>query len=132
MTLDLNKIRQALEAKRDELQASIAGLSYAHPQPVDAIQANDVPQDNEDIATDFLEMQKEQSILVNQQALLEEVQAALKRLDDGTYGRCEVCGKPIPEKRLEVIPWASRDVEHEQQEEQVNLSREEFYSEETE
>jgi len=37
---------------------------------------------------------------------LEEVDAALKRLEDGTYGICEVCGKPIGAARLEAMPAA--------------------------
>ena len=37
---------------------------------------------------------------------LREVDAALARLDDGSYGRCEVCGQPVPEPRLEARPVA--------------------------
>ncbi|WP_119729208.1 TraR/DksA family transcriptional regulator [Thermomonospora amylolytica] len=37
---------------------------------------------------------------------LEEVDAALARLDVGTYGTCEGCGEPIPEGRLEILPYA--------------------------
>lgn len=129
MTIDLKQIRVRLEAKRDELQHQISGLSEAHPEPVDPAQID--PQDFEETAVDFLEMQQEQSILVNEQALLTEVQAALKRLDKGTYGSCTNCGQPIPEKRLEAIPWAARDIKCEAQLEQRNLSREELYPEET-
>ncbi|MCW2759663.1 MAG: C4-type zinc finger protein DksA/TraR family [Nocardioidaceae bacterium] len=35
-----------------------------------------------------------------------DVLRALAKLDEGTYGRCDVCGDPIPEGRLEVLPWA--------------------------
>ena len=45
-------------------------------------------------------------------AMLEEVRRARRRVADGTYGICEVCGKPVPEERLEVRPWAVRCVEH--------------------
>lgn len=40
------------------------------------------------------------------QHTLEEVDAALARIDAGTYGACEVCGKPIGAERLAAIPWA--------------------------
>jgi DnaK suppressor protein len=40
-----------------------------------------------------------------------EVVRALAKLDDGTYGHCDVCGKPIPEGRLEALPWAVLCVE---------------------
>jgi len=127
MTIDLNRMRARLEAKRDELRANIAGLTEANPAPTDPIEANEGPNDFEDVAVDFLELQNEQSIRVNEQALLTEVLQALKRIDDGTYGTCVTCGNPIPEKRLEAIPWAARDVKCEQAIEQRNLSREELY-----
>jgi DnaK suppressor protein len=106
-------------------------LTEAHPVPTDPIEANDGPNDFEDIAVDFLEIQQEQSILVNERSLLNEVLRALKRIHDGTYGICVACGNPIPEKRLEAIPWAARDIKCEQALEQKNLSREELYHEQT-
>lgn len=48
------------------------------------------------------------------QANLEEIDAAFARLDDGTYGKCEDCGKPVPEGRLEIIPYARRCVKCQQ------------------
>ncbi|MFL5691661.1 MAG: TraR/DksA family transcriptional regulator [Ktedonobacteraceae bacterium] len=127
MSINLKDARQRLEAKRKELQESIADLTEAHPTPVGAIEASDGPQDFEEVAVDFLETQQEQSLLVNEQALLAEVERALKRIDQGTYGKCTNCGQPIPEKRLEALPWASRDVKCEEQLEQRNLSITETY-----
>jgi DnaK suppressor protein len=43
--------------------------------------------------------------------LADQVRAALARLDSNDYGVCERCGRPIPEGRLEVLPWAVRCVE---------------------
>ncbi len=131
MTIDLDKMKSRLEAKRDELRANISGLTEAHPAPTDTIEASEGPNDFEDVAVDFLETQREQSLLVNEQALLTEVLQALKRIDEGGYGLCVTCGNPIPEKRLEAIPWASRDVKCEQAIEQKNLGREETYEEQT-
>ena len=131
MTIDLHKMKNRLEAKRDELRTNISGLTEAHPVPTDPIEASEGPNDFEDQAVDFLEIQNEQSLLVNEQALLTEVLQALKRIDDGRYGLCVVCGNSIPEKRLEAIPWAARDVKCEQALEQRNLSREEIYEEQS-
>jgi DnaK suppressor protein len=128
MALDLQKIRERLQEKEKELQGSIAGLTEAHPTPVDPIEASEGPQDFEETNVDFIEMQQEQSIERNEQALLAEVQTALKRLDEGTYGTCVVCGQPIPEKRLEALPWALRCVRDEEQLEQRNLSQEDLYN----
>lgn len=127
MMLDLNKIRTTLETRRNEIRQNAASLTEAHPTPVGAIEASDGPQDFEEIAIDFLETQQEQSVQVNEQALLTEIGQALERLDNGTYGKCVVCGEPIPEKRLEAIPWAARCVKDEEQLEQRNLSATELY-----
>ena len=122
MSIDLHVMKQRLEDKRAELLKDISGLTEAHPKAVDPIEANEGPRDFEEVAVDFLETQQEQSLLVNQQALLTEVEQALTRIDQGTYGRCVDCGNPIPEKRLEAIPWAARDVQCEAKLEQKNLS----------
>ncbi len=131
MTIDTHEMKSRLEAKRDELQKNISGLTEAYPAPTDPITASEGPNDFEEIAVDFLETQNEQSLLVNEQALLTEVLQALKRIDDGEYGLCVTCGNLIPEKRLEAIPWAARDVKCEQALEQRNLSREEIYREQS-
>lgn len=45
-------------------------------------------------------------------AVLTEARRALAALEAGSYGRCEVCERPIPSERLEVRPWSTRCVEH--------------------
>jgi RNA polymerase-binding transcription factor DksA len=45
-------------------------------------------------------------------AVLAEVRKARRRIAEGSYGRCEVCGERIPDERLEVRPWAVRCVQH--------------------
>ncbi len=45
-------------------------------------------------------------------AIRDEVRRARRRIADGTYGTCEVCGEPIPEARLEARPWANRCIAH--------------------
>lgn len=129
MSLDLNLIKKRLEEKQAELRANMRGLTQRHPTPVDPNEASEGPQDFEDAAVDEVEMVDERSISANEQALLTEVRAALKRIEDGTYGKCVVCGRPIPEKRLEAIPWAPRDAEHEAALEQRNLEDVEYSDE---
>ena len=51
-------------------------------------------------------------------ALLEQVRAALQRIENGSYGKCRVDGRPIEEKRLKQIPWAVYCLKHEQELEQ--------------
>ncbi len=122
MAVDLTLMKRRLETKRSALEQHIAAQTEAHPTPIDAIEASDGPQDFEEIAVDFIEMQKEQSLLVNEQALLTEVKDALKRIENGSYGQCVDCGQIIPEKRLEALPWAARCIKDEERLEQRNLS----------
>jgi len=44
--------------------------------------------------------------------ILREIDKALERMKDGTYGLCEVCAKPIEEKRLEALPWTTLCIQH--------------------
>lgn len=46
------------------------------------------------------------------EAKLRGVERALEKLDEGTYGVCDECGRPIPPERLDAIPWAVRCVNH--------------------
>ncbi len=131
MTVDIQKMKGILQEREKELQGQLASLTEAHPQPVSPEEASEGPQDFEETAVDVIETQQEQSVEVNEQALLTEVQAALKRIEDGTYGKCVVCGQPIPDKRLEAIPWAARCVKDEEQLEARNLGREELYTSDT-
>src|SRR5579875_18707 len=121
MSLDLQQIKARLEQRRAELREQIGGLDQAYPKPTDPTELSEGPQDFEESAIDENEMVDERVILTNNQALLKEVEDALKRLEQGTYGICVVCGQPIPEKRLEAIPWAARCVKDEEQLERRNL-----------
>jgi DnaK suppressor protein len=48
-------------------------------------------------------------------AILAQVRAALKRIDDGTFGRCVVDGGAIEERRLEAVPWTPYCLKHQQE-----------------
>lgn len=59
-----------------------------------------------------LELEMDLSLLENARELLAKVQAAQRKMDQGTYGMCAVSGKPIPIERLEALPYASTLVEY--------------------
>jgi DnaK suppressor protein len=50
----------------------------------------------------------------NDSAVLQQVRDALQRIEEGTFGRCVVDGRPIDEKRLEAVPWTPYCLEHQQ------------------
>jgi DnaK suppressor protein len=107
MAIDLAVMRKRLEVKQAEIQQHIATLTGSPASTEDAIQASYDVEEREEEAVDLQETDVDQAILDNEKTLLAEVQQALARIENGTYGICSNCGQPIPEKRLEAIPWAT-------------------------
>ena len=58
-------------------------------------------------ATHVFEQQRDLALRDHERAQLALVEEALARLEDGTYGTCLSCGRPIAEARLEAIPWVA-------------------------
>lgn len=111
--LDLGYFRQLLEDERDRLQAVERELIENSRQAKDSMEgfsdSDDVPAD---IAAQASEREKDQILSQSVQATLAQIDLALERVDDGTYGICEISGESIPQERLERIPWASTTVEY--------------------
>jgi RNA polymerase-binding transcription factor DksA len=70
----------------------------------------DYDQHPADQGSDTFEREKDLSILEQLEAELGEIEAALQRVEDGTYGIDEVTGEPIPDERLEALPMARTNV----------------------
>lgn len=64
-----------------------------------------------DAGTDNFDREFALSMVSNEQEALYEINEAFKRIENGTYGVCEMSGKPIPKARLAAIPWARYTVE---------------------
>jgi YteA family regulatory protein len=60
-----------------------------------------------DLASETFEREKDMALEGNIQDLLDKVNVALEKLEDGTYGICDSCGVEINPNRLEALPWAS-------------------------
>jgi RNA polymerase-binding protein DksA len=65
-----------------------------------------MPTDMAELGTDSFDQELTLSLLGNNKDALDQIKAALKRIEDGSFGQCEECGKKIPESRLEAIPYA--------------------------
>lgn len=90
--------RARLLAERDQLSGQVAGLEPGSRTSPDF---DDGFADSGQVAAE----QGENMVLASQlRTELDEVERALAKLDDGTYGRCETCGEPITEPRLEAMP----------------------------
>ena len=99
-------VRKRLETARDDLDRSISVLRDERPVSGSA----DFPQDEADVGTSLSEADRADAVLALAMSQRTEVVEALQRIQDGSYGKCADCGKPIPEGRLEARPEASRCV----------------------
>lgn len=64
--------------------------------------------DVSDRASEGFEDELDVGLMAMEAAQLEDIDDAIKRIDDGSYGICTTCEKPIPRKRLEILPFARR------------------------
>jgi RNA polymerase-binding transcription factor DksA len=67
---------------------------------------SDVPLHLADLGSHSFEEELTLGLLENEEQLIEEINGALDRLDQGIYGRCEACQQEIPKERLQALPYA--------------------------
>lgn len=96
-------VRRELEAVRDELSTRIDALRASAEMPTGGISFGKRVGEGTSIAIERFAEVAVHDQLVQQ---LAAVEAALTRLDVGTYGSCEKCGGAISPERLEAMPWA--------------------------
>ncbi|CAM3726066.1 TraR/DksA C4-type zinc finger protein [Cohnella lubricantis] len=120
MTLPLTEERlqalrnRLLEDKTDiesrKRQNGHFGLTNSFRESTGELSSNDNhPADG---GTEMFERGKDIALEENETFRLARINAALERMDKGTYGLCDTCGKPIPVERLEALPEATRCMEH--------------------
>jgi RNA polymerase-binding protein DksA len=110
MSIDTERFRIELLKERERVQAAIEGLRESHPGSLDdEVEEVSATADNHlgDAATATLGREIDYTLGENSEQVLGEIDEALQRIKDGTYGTCKVCGKEIGEQRLEAHPWAS-------------------------
>jgi DnaK suppressor protein len=100
-------VRSALEATREALEADLAELTAVPLDPMGAVSFGKRVGEGTSQATERIAQVDAAKKL---DAKLRDVERALVKLDEGTYGTCDVCGEPIAPERLEAIPWAVRCV----------------------
>jgi RNA polymerase-binding transcription factor DksA len=104
--MDADEARSRLadeQARLGGIREDLVGLRDESQQ--DAMEElSSYDQHQADVATETFDREKDLTILDNIEGELADVEHALQRLDDGTYGTCEACGKPIDDARLEAMP----------------------------
>ncbi len=99
---------RALTDREQQLEAQLAELTKP-PGELGTISFGKRVGEGTSMAVDRLAAVSTQEHLL---AMLDEVRRARRRIAEGGYGVCEVCGEPIPPGRLEARPWATRCVAH--------------------
>ena len=109
----INELRQTLERRRTEIQGEIDRMAVE-------VRSLGVDQDDEkgslgnhlaDDGSNVMEAERLSTISGDIQDILVQINSALDRMDDGTYGSCLRCGKPINPERLEAFPYVAYDIE---------------------
>jgi RNA polymerase-binding transcription factor DksA len=98
----------ALTERRRSLTAQVAALERSFAALVEATEgANTDDEHDPEGSTIAFERSQLSASLAAARAGLADVEHALARVSEGTYGRCETCGRPIPAGRLEALPAAT-------------------------
>jgi RNA polymerase-binding protein DksA len=112
VTVDIEAVKRRLTEERagilEERRRLVEDTSRSMEEAVDE-DGNDSHM--ADSATETLDRGIELSLEDNADHLLAAIDAALGRIDAGTYGRCERCAKPIAQERIEALPWATKCID---------------------
>jgi len=102
MTIDFNILRRRLETERESLLEELKSTAL-----VAARRERGSYGEQGELATEIVEAEKGLILETRVRDQLAEVEHALHKFDQGTYGLCDICGQPIEPARLEALPQAS-------------------------
>jgi len=106
--LDVDRLRRTLEGERDRLRHALQAVHHDGSLLEEtgdlAIGSGDHIADS---ASETYMRELDGGLEENAEHILTEIEAALGRIEDGTYGFCANCGRPIAEERLEAVPYAT-------------------------
>jgi RNA polymerase-binding protein DksA len=110
LSKEMEKFRTLLLAERDRLAAELAEIEErtAHMSESDrATELSSYEDHPADLASETFEREKALAIGESVESLLNQVNTALEKLDRGTFGICDACGRPIKKARLQALPFAT-------------------------
>jgi RNA polymerase-binding transcription factor len=117
--IDTERFRELLLEERKRVVDAIENLHTENPGSLSDETDEPTFQDNHlgDIATATFDREMASTLEDNSTHVLTEIDAALARIEDGTYGLCERCGQPIGEERLKARAWATLCIEDKRKQE---------------
>jgi DnaK suppressor protein len=98
--------RDRLLALRARLQGDMTQMANGALNE-DHSKATHMPTDMAELGSENFEQELTLNLLGNEKGVAEQIEAALKRIADGSYGKCEECGKDIPRARLDAVPYTA-------------------------
>jgi len=105
---EIRNLRKLLLARKAELMDSYSNLEVqARAKGKEAGELSAVPYHPADLGTDSFETSLSLALLENESSAIREIDAAIERMDQGTYGACDDCGSPIGKARLRALPQAT-------------------------
>ena len=116
MNTDLTLDRKRLLALRASLVGDMTQMEDDALQ--DHAKTISIPTDKEELGSDNADQELTLTLLGSDEDILVQTEAAIQRIEDGSYGRCQKCGQPIPKSRLDAIPYAAECVPCASQEEE--------------
>jgi len=119
MSVDTDHFRAKLEDERSRVLGALENLRSENAGSMDD-EVDESHFDNHlaETASVTTDREMDYSLEANEARMLEAIDAALGRIEDGTYGRCEQCGEQVEPERLEALPWATLCIEDKRREEQ--------------
>jgi DnaK suppressor protein len=116
---ELAELRERLDAELADVRAQKAEIKLTVFSEDQSQSWGESDQESADVGTSTFEREKELSISNNLRDLEEKIARALAKIDAGTYGVCERCGKPIEKARIKAIPYAGLCLTDKQAEERL-------------
>jgi len=105
-SIDTNRFRDTLLTERARIEAALENLRNENPGSVEEETGEEASDQHlADTATAMHDRELDYGLTENEEDLVKSIDAALQRIEEGTYGICTNCGKPIGEERLEALPW---------------------------
>ena len=128
-TADIEHFRQILLRKRQEIVGNVSEIEEETLKKTDGDLSN-MPIHLADMGTDSYEQEFALGLMDSERKLLREIDDALYRIEQKTYGTCEATGVPIAKARLKAKPWAKYCVEYARKLEQGLVTKQEQDEEE--
>ena len=117
-TIDTEHFKKSLLEERARVQEAIDYLHKGSPSSMEG-ETHEIPSDNHpgDFASVTFDREMDYTLEENEDRVLKAIDAALVRIESGTFGTCQTCARPIDPERLEALPYTTQCIDCKRKEE---------------